>query len=840
MRSLRRGVATAAAGAMVIALLPSGIAAAAPRGSEDVCPAPGGNYTAFTDIAGNTHEENIECMAGYGIARGTTTTTYNPTGDVRRDSMATFIVNFVEAATGEELEVPDEDQFGDTDASPHEENINKLAHAGLVSGTAANTYSPAQPVARDQMGTFIANAIDYADDGEVNGSIPPANTDNPFSDLSVSNTHYSNILRLEGVGVVGGVTATEYRPLQSVTRAQMATFIMQGADYLESEGFWLQEPVTPPVSNQDFTVTPGEAAENVNSTSAATNEGRRTYTVGGLNDARTYSIALIPADQVNDNDGTVTFTSASPYSAAQGVSIESVQGQPGPGAQAAPGAGVTQVNSVSPLNGAITFAIDSVRTASVVPVVWTDDATSPASTPNALDLAANGEPRDSFGIGGQKTWLPAQQASFAAPVDGTVSFLDRDGNRFGTQPVAANGDYVLGSTDRIYTYDANDTFRIEGVPATLAAFEAALSRGDNVRVGPYTTDSGLPSTFDIIADRPAAPGLAANVTGGNNVTLTITPTAPSTADRYDAFVIQRRAAAGTDADFATIATATTDADPNTAGFQYRDQGVAAGDYVYRAAGVIDGDTGAWSTNTPVTTTTPAPDTAAPVSEYAAVITDTGFQNEANAGDVWRVIFDEAVTVAGNAALRVADGGAQYTVTNGGNATFSLNTTATQIGGESYAAGRVLTVTLTGDVTPVGTATLPATYPLEIVNQQGIADLAGNAWALGGDTTLDRDLATPAIQTAVADAGADTVTLTYNTGVDCADVAGVRAQFSYAGATAATPTAITCNGTTTVVLGFDDVTGVGNVTYTQSANEDLRIRGLNGRAAQSPQTMLATI
>jgi hypothetical protein len=205
-----------------------------------------------------------------------------------------------------------------------------------------------------------------------------------------------------------------------------------------------------------------------------------------------------------------------------------------------------------------------------------------------------------------------------------------------------------------------------------------------------------------------------------------------------------------------------------------------------------------------------------------------------------VIFDEPVTVAGNAALRVQDAGGQYTVANGGNATFSLNTTATQFGGESYAAGRVLTITLNADVTPVGTATLPATYPLTIVNQQGIADLAGNAWALAGDVTLNRDLTAPSITAAVADTGADTVTLTYAVPVDCANLAGVRAQYSYAAATTPIPTAITCDGTTTVVLTFDDVTAAGNVTYTQSANEDLRIRGLSGRAAQSPQTVLATV
>ncbi len=254
-RSLLRGISLAAAGALTVALLPSGVAAAQPRGSAAVCPAPDGNYELFIDIGG-THEANIECMAGYEIAQGTTPVTYNPSGDVRRDSMATFVVNLVETATGEELAAPADDQFGDIAGSDHRANINKLANAGLVSGTAANTYSPANLVPRDQMASFIANAIDYVDDGAVNASIPPANTDNPFSDVRSGNTHHANILRLAGVDVVGGTTPTTYSPVQDVTRAQMATFIMQGADYLDSEGFWL--PTAPTTPAEPVAATTGE------------------------------------------------------------------------------------------------------------------------------------------------------------------------------------------------------------------------------------------------------------------------------------------------------------------------------------------------------------------------------------------------------------------------------------------------------------------------------------------------------------------------------------------------------------------------------------------------------
>jgi hypothetical protein len=53
------------------------------------------------------------------------------------------------------------DAFGDDNGSPHVANFNKLAAAGVVSGRTSNSYAPSEPVTRAQMATFIARAVDY-------------------------------------------------------------------------------------------------------------------------------------------------------------------------------------------------------------------------------------------------------------------------------------------------------------------------------------------------------------------------------------------------------------------------------------------------------------------------------------------------------------------------------------------------------------------------------------------------------------------------------------------------------------------------------------------------------
>lgn len=72
------------------------------------------------------------------------------------------------------------------------------------------------------------------------------------------------------------------------------------------------------------------------------------------------------------------------------------------------------------------------------------------------------------------------QGTPEGPVTGQVTSFDRAGDRYTFVPTGADA-------ARSVTYTGNDTFTVDGMSATLGAFESALSAGDNVT---YTAASG--------------------------------------------------------------------------------------------------------------------------------------------------------------------------------------------------------------------------------------------------------------------------------------------------------------------------------------------------------------
>ena len=68
--------------------------------------------------------------------------------------MATFLARALQ------LPAADRDYFGDDDGNTHEDNINRLAQAGLTQGcTTNNRYCPQDIVNRAQMATFLARML---------------------------------------------------------------------------------------------------------------------------------------------------------------------------------------------------------------------------------------------------------------------------------------------------------------------------------------------------------------------------------------------------------------------------------------------------------------------------------------------------------------------------------------------------------------------------------------------------------------------------------------------------------------------------------------------------------
>lgn len=245
--SVRRTLGVSAAGAMVLATIPLASSAQITgddpdppfdRGTDEVCD--GSETSPFEDIEGSAHEANIECMFAYGLTEGRADGGYGPRIEVARDQMASFVVRFIEDATGQDLPEGDPDEFDDADTirPPHVDNVGKLVEAGVVQGFTDGTYRPRASVTRQQMATFIRLAVSVIDDGQARPATqPPPFVGGPiFGDEPFDPAHNDNVRALAGVGIVQGNTDGNYEGARAVFRDAMASFIMRAYDYVEAEG----------------------------------------------------------------------------------------------------------------------------------------------------------------------------------------------------------------------------------------------------------------------------------------------------------------------------------------------------------------------------------------------------------------------------------------------------------------------------------------------------------------------------------------------------------------------------------------------------------------------------
>ena len=201
--------------------------AIAVRDLNSACPEGKVPPNSHTDDDDNTHERAIECMVWWEIAKGQTDARYAPRVAVTREQMASFVARLIEKG-GATLPSNAPNAYSDDDTSIHQDNINKLAAAGLVNGKGDGRYAPRETVSRAQMAKFLVNAYEFVSDKTLDGS-----TDY-FADDD-GNLLESFINKSAAAGFTAG-RGGGYEPGQPVLRDQMAAFLARDLDLLVNEG----------------------------------------------------------------------------------------------------------------------------------------------------------------------------------------------------------------------------------------------------------------------------------------------------------------------------------------------------------------------------------------------------------------------------------------------------------------------------------------------------------------------------------------------------------------------------------------------------------------------------
>ena len=199
---------------------------------EGVPPAPVDDRSQIAEV----HRPSVDCLFADGIAKGFTDGSYGPGRPTTRGQMATFIISSLRAA-GYDLPAAEPTAFTDIQGTTHEENIEVLETIGVTNGTTATTYSPFALVRRDQMASYLVQAAEYAfGDDEVPAGEEPAFGvgEEPvpaFPDVPPVNTHYDNVNSGARVlGLLDGKATGLYDPGMDVNREQMASFLVRLVD----------------------------------------------------------------------------------------------------------------------------------------------------------------------------------------------------------------------------------------------------------------------------------------------------------------------------------------------------------------------------------------------------------------------------------------------------------------------------------------------------------------------------------------------------------------------------------------------------------------------------------
>ena len=190
----------------------------------------------FTD----TVSTDVDCIAYYGITKGTTATTYSPLDPVSRWQMALFLTRM---ATRTGVALPDGSAQGFTDIAGESAEIqtaiNQIKQLGITIGKTATTYAPADNVTREEMALFISRFLKKAKVGPggseayVTGSSGPKEiksliTDFNFTDISywsITMDIQNAIANLWNLGVTDRQTVSTYEPTVVMTRKSMAIFM---------------------------------------------------------------------------------------------------------------------------------------------------------------------------------------------------------------------------------------------------------------------------------------------------------------------------------------------------------------------------------------------------------------------------------------------------------------------------------------------------------------------------------------------------------------------------------------------------------------------------------------
>jgi hypothetical protein len=180
--------------------------------------------TQFNDVP-TSHQFYTEIgkVASRGVIEGCGGGNFCPNATVTRGQMAAYIIRALGQFNPPQ---PARQRFLDVSpTNPFYAFIEQMALRQITSGCSINNYCPNAAVTRAQMAAFIIRALHSP------GYIPPTPAQQRYLDVPPSNPFYAHIEEMAGRQITLGCASGYYCPNASVTRAQMAAFLVRAFNW---------------------------------------------------------------------------------------------------------------------------------------------------------------------------------------------------------------------------------------------------------------------------------------------------------------------------------------------------------------------------------------------------------------------------------------------------------------------------------------------------------------------------------------------------------------------------------------------------------------------------------
>lgn len=202
----------------------------------------------FKDVpTNNSHYAAIENLASKNIISGYSDGTFRPGNYVTRAQAAKIIAKSLNLASSTQSR----QQFRDVPVnSEYYGVIQALNERNIIGGYSSdNTFRPNEWLTRAQMAKILTRAFNLEEARTISY---------PFRDIPNSSSFKYDIQTIYNAGITNGTSATAFSPNASVTRGQMASFVLRARDGVKAP----ERPVNSSYAEQVIALTNQARVEN--------------------------------------------------------------------------------------------------------------------------------------------------------------------------------------------------------------------------------------------------------------------------------------------------------------------------------------------------------------------------------------------------------------------------------------------------------------------------------------------------------------------------------------------------------------------------------------------------